>query len=67
VEALVHPFFNELRDPNTRLPTVCFMPTQFSIIIIVVTVRYLFVFYLGIMGLEPNPYNSNICITQPTQ
>ncbi|XP_020405348.1 glycogen synthase kinase-3 homolog MsK-3 isoform X2 [Zea mays] len=30
VEALVHPFFDELRDPNTRLPNGRFLPPLFN-------------------------------------
>ncbi|KAG6479314.1 shaggy-related protein kinase alpha-like isoform X1 [Zingiber officinale] len=30
LEALVHPFFNELRDPNTRLPNGRFLPPLFN-------------------------------------
>lgn len=30
LEALVHPFFDELRDPNTRLPNGRFLPPLFN-------------------------------------
>ncbi|XP_042457768.1 shaggy-related protein kinase gamma isoform X2 [Zingiber officinale] len=30
LEALIHPFFNELRDPNTRLPNGRFLPPLFN-------------------------------------
>lgn len=30
MEALVHPFFDELRDPNTRLPNSRFLPPLFN-------------------------------------
>ncbi|KAE8703566.1 Glycogen synthase kinase-3-like protein MsK-1 [Hibiscus syriacus] len=30
VEALIHPFFDELRDPNTRLPNGRFLPPLFN-------------------------------------
>jgi hypothetical protein len=30
VEALVHPFFDELRDANTRLPNGRFLPPLFN-------------------------------------
>jgi kinase len=30
VEALVHPFFDELRDPGTRLPNGRFLPPLFN-------------------------------------
>ncbi|KAF0917719.1 hypothetical protein E2562_021219 [Oryza meyeriana var. granulata] len=29
-EALIHPFFDELRDPNTRLPNGRFLPPLFN-------------------------------------
>ncbi|KAK6119092.1 hypothetical protein DH2020_047164 [Rehmannia glutinosa] len=30
LDALIHPFFNELRDPNTRLPNGRFLPPLFN-------------------------------------
>ena len=30
LEALIHPFFDELRDPSTRLPNGRFMPPLFN-------------------------------------
>jgi len=30
LEALVHPFYDELRDPNTRLPNGRFLPPLFN-------------------------------------
>jgi kinase len=30
LEALIHPFFDELRDPNTRLPNGRFLPPLFN-------------------------------------
>jgi kinase len=30
VDALVHPFFDEIRDPNTRLPNGRFLPPLFD-------------------------------------
>ncbi|XP_022770759.1 shaggy-related protein kinase alpha-like isoform X1 [Durio zibethinus] len=30
IEALIHPFFDELRDPNTRLPNGRFLPPLFN-------------------------------------
>lgn len=30
IEALVHPFFDELRDPNARLPNGRFLPPLFN-------------------------------------
>lgn len=30
LDALTHPFFDELRDPNTRLPTGRFLPPLFN-------------------------------------
>lgn len=30
LDALTHPFFDELRDPNTRLPNGRFLPPLFN-------------------------------------
>jgi hypothetical protein len=30
LDALTHPFFDELRDPNARLPTGRFLPPLFN-------------------------------------
>lgn len=30
LEALIHPFFDELRDPNTRLPNGRYLPPLFN-------------------------------------
>jgi hypothetical protein len=30
LEALIHPFFDELHDPNTRLPNGRFLPPLFN-------------------------------------
>lgn len=30
LEVLIHPFFDELRDPNTRLPNGRFLPPLFN-------------------------------------
>lgn len=30
LEALIHPFFDELREPNTRLPNGRFLPPLFN-------------------------------------
>jgi hypothetical protein len=30
LDALIHPFFDDLRDPNTRLPNGRFLPPLFN-------------------------------------
>jgi hypothetical protein len=35
VDALVHPFFDEIRDPNTRLPNGRFLPPLFDLSLMV--------------------------------